>query len=106
MVYFITQGDKYFITFSIVDDDNNPVPPSELEDVAITIGKITKTLSDGQITYDDEKGEYQFPLTQQESLLMDVKPLGVQVRVKNSLGIKAFDCGEIFVQPLLDREVI
>ena len=106
MVYFMTQGDKYFITFSIVDDDGNPVPPSGLENVSMTIGNITKTLADGAIGWDSENEVYTYPLTQAESILMENKPYPVQVRIKNSQGIKAFDCGEIFVNLLLDKEVM
>lgn len=66
----IMQGDSYNIPFqfAMLDDETGegiPITDEMVTDVSITLDGITKTMNDGDITYND--GDFLFPMTQEDS---------------------------------------
>ena len=97
----IMQGDQYTIGVIIKDDAGNVI--SEADEVMITLGNISRGISDG-VHYDN--GEWIFPVTQADTFsLPEVSKL--QVRVKFSDGaVGGASVGTVFVVPSANKEVL
>lgn len=59
----IQQGDQYYIPVTITQD-GVAVTPSDISDVRIKIGHIMKTYEDGEVTYDDTRMVWLYPMTE------------------------------------------
>lgn len=77
------QGDSYSIGVKILNNAGSNVTPDDVTDVEITIGRVSKSLSRGQLLYDNNCWLY--PVSQSESMaiLPGVVPAQVRVVWKN-----------------------
>lgn len=73
------QGDSYDIPFIIKKADGSVVRDVDVLDVEIVLENLKKSVSEGQIRYED--GRWLFPLTQAESFRFTSAVKG-QVRIK------------------------
>lgn len=79
------QGDAYSLPIRIRNNAGNPVTPTDVSDVEITVGHLRKTYANGQIHYYD--GVWLFPLTQEETFGFWPGPVNARVRVSWVNGI-------------------
>ena len=79
----IMQGDSYDIAITLTDDAGEIITEAAVEDVVITVGSLSKSYSDGAVTYSD--GKWIFPLEQRETFCMRGN-LPFEVRVKFNSG--------------------
>lgn len=79
------QGDSYNLAILILNNAGSAVSPTDVQDVEITIGKRSKRLSEGQITF--ENGRWMYPVSQDESFSVLPGAVPAQVRVVWKSGI-------------------
>ena len=79
------QGDSYNLGIKILNNAGSPVTPDDIRDVEITIGHLSKTYKNAQLTYSD--GVWLFPLSQKESFGMWPSAVKAQVRVAWANGV-------------------
>ncbi len=119
--YVVRQGDQYSIPFPILIDDYiitddllNSGDENTDGDVEIVIGKLRKTLRNGEIKFNSVNYTFDFPLTQEETFAL--RPgmiLRSQIRVKlrsfdsneNNL-IFSYDGPNIFIKQSISKENI
>ena len=119
--YIVRQGDQYSIPFPILIDDYiitddllNSGDENTDGDVEIVIGKLRKTLRNGEIKFNSTNYTFDFPLTQEETFAL--RPgmiLRSQIRVKlrsfdsneNNL-IISYDGPNIFIKQSISKENI
>lgn len=77
------QGDSYCLGVRILNNAGSNVTPDDVSDVEITIGRVSKSLSNGQLSY--ENNSWLYPVSQGESLsiLPGIVPAQVRVVWKN-----------------------
>ena len=77
------QGDSYSIGVRILNNAGVNVKPEDVADVEITIGRVSKSLSRGQLRY--ESNSWLYPISQSESMkiLPGIVPAQVRVVWKN-----------------------
>lgn len=77
------QGDSYQLGVKILNNAGSIVRQEDVIDVEITIGRVSKTLSKGQLRF--ENNSWVYPVTQSESMkiLPGVVPAQVRVVWKN-----------------------
>lgn len=73
------QGDSYSLAVKIVNNAGSAVTPEDVTDVEITIGRIPKSLSKGQIQFENDL--WMYPISQGESLAILPGAVPAQVRV-------------------------
>ncbi len=74
------QGDAYAVPF-VIRQGNTTVTPDMVETVELTIGTLSR-LYPGEVTYDAEKKQWLYPLTQEQTLAFSEGTVPTQVRVK------------------------
>lgn len=74
------QGDSYDLGIVLKNNAGQSITPTDIQDVEITIGAISKRYKKGQLVYTN--GLWIFPLSQDESFGMRPGPKEAQVRVK------------------------
>lgn len=79
------QGDACNLAIRIQNNAGNPVTPSDIRDLEITIGSLRKTLSNAQLSF--YGGLWLFPLSQQETQSLWPSPQKAEVRVHWSNGV-------------------
>ena len=79
------QGDNYSLGIVILNNAGSPVTVGDIRDVEITIGHLTKTYRNAEITYSD--GVWFFPISQKDSFSMWPSAVKAQVRVAWANGI-------------------
>lgn len=79
------QGDSYNLGISILNNAGSPVTPEDVRDVEITIGHLSKSYKNAQLTFSD--GLWLFPLSQKESFGMWPSAVKAQVRVAWANGV-------------------
>lgn len=74
------QGDQYRIPVELMFEDGSPITQSDIKDLEVSIGRIRKTLSDGDISFEQSENLFYVYVTQKETftLLGDVK---IQARI-------------------------
>ena len=72
------QGDSYSLGIRILNNAGNPVTPEDIKDVEITIGQLSKTYLNAQVTF--YEGMWLFPLSQKETF--DYWPAAVKAQVR------------------------
>ena len=77
------QGDSYQLGVKILNNAGTNVTPEDVVDVEITIGRVSKSLSKGQLRF--ESNCWLYPVSQSESMaiLPGVVPAQVRVVWKN-----------------------
>ena len=78
-------GDSYNLGISILNNAGSPVTPEDVRDVEITIGHLSKSYKNAQLTFSD--GLWLFPLSQKESFGMWPSAVKAQVRVAWANGV-------------------
>ena len=73
------QGDSYSLGIVILNNAGSPVGPGDIRDIEITIGHLTKTYRNAEVTHQD--GEWFFPISQSDSFSMWPSEVKAQVRV-------------------------
>lgn len=73
------QGDSYNLAFTVKNNAGAVVTPADIEDMEITIGHISKTYKNIQVTYKD--GKWLFPLSQEETFGYWPKATKAQIRI-------------------------
>lgn len=83
----IMQGDAYFIIFHVTVDDNE-VDISKISVIEFMVGSLKKYYKkdDSDVTYDEKRQRFFFPLTQEETLAFK-SSVQVQIRVKDISGV-------------------
>lgn len=79
------QGDSYNLGFTVLNNAKVPVTPEDIQDMEITIGRLSKTYRNAQITFQD--GKWLFPLTQEETFGFWPKATKTQIRIVWANGI-------------------
>ena len=79
------QGDACNLGIRIYNNAGNPVTPSDIRDLEITIGHLRKTYGNSQLSY--YSGLWLFPLSQQETQALSPAPQKAQVRVHWANGV-------------------
>ena len=79
------QGDSYNLGFTVKNNAGALVTPADILDVEITIGHLTKTYRNLQITH--KNGKWLFPLSQTESFGYWPKSVKSQIRILWADGI-------------------
>lgn len=79
------QGDSYNLGIRILNNAGSPVTPEDVKDVEITIGHLSKTYMNSQLTYNE--GLWMFPLSQQETFGYWPASVKAQVRVVWANGV-------------------
>nr|DAJ64002.1 MAG TPA: hypothetical protein [Caudoviricetes sp.] len=74
------QGDAYAVPF-VIRQGETKVTPDMVETVELTIGMLSR-LYPGEVTYDQKKGQWLFPLTQEQTMDFAEGSIPTQVRVK------------------------
>ena len=72
------QGDSYNLGIRILNNAGNPVTPEDIKDVEITVGQLSKTYLNAQVTF--YEGLWLFPLSQKETF--DYWPAAVKAQVR------------------------
>lgn len=73
------QGDSYKLGIMILNNAGNPVTPDDVSDVEITIGNLSKTYKNAEVTF--HEGVWMFPLSQQETFRYWPSAVKAQVRL-------------------------
>lgn len=73
------QGDSYSIGVKILNNAGSNVTPNDVIDVEITIGRVSKRLSRGQLLFD--RNSWLYPVSQSESMAILPGTVPAQVRV-------------------------
>ena len=73
------QGDSYWYGIRLRNNAKNPVTPSDVKDIEITIGHLRKTYLNAELLYSD--GRWLFFLSQKNTFGFAPRLLKVQVRV-------------------------
>jgi len=79
------QGDACNLSFQIFNNAGAVVTPLDVQDVEITIGHLSKTLRNLEISYQD--GLWLFPLTQNETRSFRPAAVKAEVRVLWNSGV-------------------
>ena len=99
------QGDSYDLPLFIQSDDGL-ITPKDVEEVVVSIGNVTKTLSKGELQFDAESGAILVRLSQKDTFSL-VGREDVQARVKFTNGeVKGVTFGELFVDVSNSTEVL
>lgn len=79
------QGDSYSLGIRILNNAGNPVTPEDIKDLEITIGQVSKTYLNAQVTF--YEGLWLFPLSQKETFDYWPSAVKAQVRVAWANGV-------------------
>ena len=79
------QGDGGYLGIDIRNNAGAVVTPGDVREVEITLGKLRKTYSRGELNH--AGGVWLFPLSQQESLALMPGPVRAQVRLVWANGV-------------------
>lgn len=82
----IMQGDQYSLQLVPVDAEDNVIPHAEIEDIEIMVGCMRKTMSDGEIIYNEDENIHLYPLSQSETFGMAPGVYKIQARIKSRGG--------------------
>lgn len=82
------QGDAYSVPVTITAQDGTVVTPDMVTCVEITIGNLSRKYP-GAVTFDEDTGAWQFPLTQQQTFRLQQGKQETQARV-------VFASGDVF----------
>lgn len=82
------QGDAYSVPVTITAQDGTVITPDMVTCVEITIGNLSRKYP-GAVTFDEDTGAWQFPLTQQQTFRLQQGKQETQARV-------VFASGDVF----------
>ena len=93
------QGDAYGVSIEIRKEDGTVVAESDVSDVEITIGNMTKTKSGGAVRFEDNV--WVFPVTQAETFKLPAARV-----VWQNGDVEGVVLDDILVRESLSREVL
>ena len=98
-------GDSYRLPIKI-ETTEGVATPAMFEEVEVFVGNIRKTLSSGQISFDDERQMFLIPLSQEETFRLREKNK-VQLRCKfEDNSVVGIDAGEIELTKATSKVVL
>lgn len=101
------QGDSYGLKIEILKADGTAVTTADVSDVEITIGSLSKTYSDGKVTFSEDENKWIYHLTQAETFKFPAARIKAQVRVVWADGsVEGVHLGEIRVLESISKEVL
>lgn len=77
----IQQGNQYPLPIKIISN-NQPITPTDVDDVRIQVGDYLYSYQDGVLTFNVETNEWIFPLTEQMTQSFNNLRTPVQVGIK------------------------
>lgn len=99
------QGDSYGLEIEILNDDGVTVTEEDVSDLEITIGHLTKTYRDEEVTFDGEN--WIFPLSQEETFDFPPSAVKAQLRIVWSNGqVEGVPLGKLRVDESMSKEVL
>ena len=99
------QGDARSLYVELLLPGDVVVEPKDVADVEITLGLLSKTYREGQLSF--MNGVWVFPLTQSETLALRATVQKVQVRVRWPSGeIEGVFVDRIYIDESLSRKEI
>lgn len=103
----IMQGDQYPLQFTLKISDTAPMPANTVGEIEVTIGTLRKTLTAGEISYDERTGGFTLPLTQEETFALDARAHKMQVRLRSKSGeVIGEDAGTLTVRAAQSKAVL
>jgi len=104
------QGDSYALLINLAQN-NIPLTPEMVADVEICVGEsLRKTLSGGEVFYNDILKQWYFKPTQEDTLSLEPNGYDVIARIKFSpapdADVKGIKVGQIVIIDTLSEEVI
>lgn len=101
----IYQGDQFPISFSIESEYGTNITADDITEMIFTVGdKISKSFTDGDITYDSETEKFTVWLGSEDTTGLLILPYESQLRVFfTNDNILSFDCGQLLVRECLDN---
>lgn len=101
----IYQGDQFPLSFSIENEQGEPITENDIIDMVFSIGnRVRKTYSGGDITFDSETNLFIISLTIEDTSGLLVMPYPTQLRVFFADDyVLSFNCGRMVVKACLDR---
>lgn len=101
------QGDSYGLSIEILNNEKVRVTPEDVSDVEITVGSLTKTYKNNEVTFNSDTGKWIFHLTQEETFKMIPTRTKVQLRVKwKSGGVEGCNLGYKDIKESISKEVL
>lgn len=101
------QGDAYSLEIEILNGEQDAVTPEDVVDVEITIGSLSKTYASDEVSYDEEREKWLFPLTQEETFKFYPARVKAQARVVWKNGdVEGASLGTINVLESISKEVL
>ena len=98
-------GDAYVLPISVTLADEQATDES-FKEIEVMVGGIRKTMSDGDITYDEATGDFLVKFSQEDTFHLRGKKL-VQMRVKFTNGdVIGVNVGELEHEESTSKEVI
>ena len=98
------QGDSYGLKIEITTEDGTVITDTEVKDVEITVGRISKAMRDG-VHYSN--GVWVFPMEQEESFRFPSGYAKVQVRIVWPNGeVEGITLDEMPVDESVSKEVL
>ena len=88
ILFVITRGEQYAVEI-VIKNDEDVITPNNCDDVKIKLGNLEKKYSDNEIFYED--GRWLFPLTQEQTLAMNLKRVNLQAQYKSGSNIFSTD---------------
>lgn len=107
MIVSMMQGDSYNLKVTILNKDKTPVTPDDVRDVEITVGSLSKTYANNEVTYNEGIEQWLFPLTQEETFKFAPARVKAQVRIVMKSGIvEGVPLGTVNVLESISKEVL
>jgi len=99
------QGNACYLGISILNSAGITVEPVDVQDVAITIGNMTKTYLREELTWSG--GLWLFPVSQGESFSLRAGPVRAQVRVAWANGVvEGCVLPGVYIDESISKEVL
>ena len=103
----IMQGDQYPLQFTLVSENSAAIPADTVGEIEVTVGPLRKTLTAGEIVYDNATGTFSLPLTQEETFSLDARAHKMQVRLRSKNGeVIGEDAGTLTVRAAQSKAVL
>ena len=105
----IMQGDQVVIAILLEDEEGNPITPEDVSEVVITLGEVSRKMTDEEypVTYDAEEAVWLFTVTQADTLGMVMGITSLEARVKFVNGsVGGASVGGVFILPSNNKEVL
>ena len=101
------QGDSYGLEVTLLDGDGAVITPDVVTNIEITIGSLSKTYKDGQVTFSEDSQKWIFPLDQEETFAFPASRVKAQARVVwANGGVEGVTLGNINVHESISKVVL